>query len=213
MNGLRLLIIIMITTSLLPACDEVERGNNMGLTLIPFQEKAGGRWGFIDLKGNVAIEPDFKEKPSIFSEGFAIIKIIKSDEIYYDYINIEGKEMEQRFSYATRFNEGLALVIEENKAPFYIDKDMHTVFTLNDAEEAGVFSEGLAKFKDEEGEWGFVDKAGEVVIKPRYNYVSAYREGLALVTIESEDEDGGKIVEIGFINKNNKEVIKISDRY
>jgi len=202
-------IYLILATIIISSCGSSESSSDFDLSLIPFQEKEGGRWGFIDLEGNVKIETDFKKKPSIFKEGFALIRVERKNKTYYDFINTEGKEQDQKFVKATLFNEGFACVVEENQPPAYINKEMKIVFILKDAEEAGIFSEGLAKFKNQEGEWGFVDKTGKVVIKPKYYYVESFKEGLALVVLRSEDRE----VTSGFIDQTGTEVIKISDKY
>jgi hypothetical protein len=50
----------------------------------------------------------------------------------------------------------------------------------------------------ENGLWGFIDKEGEVMIAPQYDYVEAYSEGLAIA-----QKDGA----VGFIDKAGKVVV------
>jgi antitoxin component YwqK of YwqJK toxin-antitoxin module len=54
----------------------------------------------------------------------------------------------------------------------------------------GYFSEGLQKVKlkggyNDEGVWGYVDRNGNIVIKPIYNYVTNFHAGLATVKVTS----------------------------
>lgn len=47
--------------------------------------------------------------------------------------------------------------------------------------------------------WGFLDMKGNEVVKPKYDYVKDYKEGLAAVTIDGK---------WGFVDKMGNEIIK-----
>ena len=79
---------------------------------------------------------------------------------------------------------------------------------LDDVEKAGNFSEGLFKFENEDGFWGFKDINGTTVIKPRYDKVNSFREGFALVYQNIDDEK-----QIGFIDKTGNIVFPFTGRY
>ena len=179
--------------------------------LIPFQEEENGDWGFMDLEGNIKIEPQFEKMPTLFQEGFAVIMT----EDGYDYINKEGEKMGQKFQYATLFSDGAAYVIKESNAKCYINQNMESIFDLKDVEGttikiSGFFSEGLAKFKNDEEKWGFINKNGKVVIKAEYDNAFAFAEGLALVEKYNKEKD--KHLK-GFIDKEGNEVIILSDKF
>ena len=66
----------------------------------------------------------------------------------------------------------------------------------------GDFSEGLAKVWIGDfytGNYSFINKKGKVVIKPKYDDVGDFSEGLAIVE---------KSNKWGFINKKGKEIVK-----
>ena len=46
------------------------------------------------------------------------------------------------------------------------------------------FSEGFGNVK-KDGEWGYIDKKGKVVIEPQFDDASDFSEGFAKVKIES----------------------------
>jgi hypothetical protein len=48
--------------------------------------------------------------------------------------------------------------------------------------DAGRFSEGLASIKMGE-KHGFIDKTGQIVIKPEYDSVTSFSDGMALVVV------------------------------
>jgi KWG Leptospira. len=58
--------------------------------------------------------------------------------------------------------------------------------------DANSFSEGLAAVSDASGRWGYIDKAGEIVIDYKFNSADEFSDGLTVVRI------GGKTA---FIDK------------
>ncbi|MEJ1933162.1 WG repeat-containing protein, partial [Nostoc sp. NIES-2111] len=64
------------------------------------------------------------------------------------------------------------------------------------------FSEGLASVKTESGKWGFINRQGNIVIKPQFDEVSNFSFGLARVRI-------GK--KYGYIDKYGKYVWNLSN--
>ncbi|MBT2644687.1 WG repeat-containing protein [Bacillus sp. ISL-41] len=61
------------------------------------------------------------------------------------------------------------------------------------------FDEGLAAVCDFNGKWGFIDKTGKEVIKPKYNEVGEFINGIAMIRITQS---------YGLINKEGKEIVK-----
>ncbi|WP_291950599.1 WG repeat-containing protein, partial [Campylobacter sp.] len=150
------------------------------------------KWGFINKKGEIVIEPKFDEVWS-FSEGLVRVKLNGK----YGFIDKSGKFIiEPRFDKAYPFKEGLAGVLLNGKWGF-INKSGEIVIEPKFVE-AYTFSEGLAKVKLN-GKYGFIDKNGEIVIEPKFDEVWGFSEGLAKVKLNGK---------WGFINKNGKFVIK-----
>lgn len=49
------------------------------------------------------------------------------------------------------------------------------------------FSEGFAPVQfQEKGKWGFIDKTGKIVIEPKFDEVTGFRQGTAMVTINNK---------------------------
>jgi hypothetical protein len=74
------------------------------------------------------------------------------------------------------------------------------------------FSEGLARFVVKE-KFGFFDETGRIVIKPRFDFVLPFHEGLAAVCIGCRPKQEGEHTAMvggkwGFINKKGKLVIE-----
>jgi len=73
------------------------------------------------------------------------------------------------------------------------------------------FSEGLARFQYED-KFGFVDKTGKIVIKPKYSYVEDFRNGLSKIEIGKRVGDEGTKLgytpKSGYIDKTGKVIWK-----
>jgi hypothetical protein len=127
-----------------------------------------------------------EDKPrgdSGFSQGMAAVR--QNDK--WGYINREGKTVIpfRRAYSANRFNEGIA-VFNDSK---YIDQQGKTVRRIYERKPdekvpwGGLYTlkNGLARISAR-GKWGYMDRIGKVVIKPRYQLAENFSEGLAVVS-------------------------------
>ena len=163
-----------------------------------------GKWGFIDAKGQIVVEPAF-EQVAYFSEDLAAVKVNGK----YGYIDKAGKNViEPQFRDAFAFREGLAWV--EGDSDGFIDKTGKIVLTAPPGTYCREFREGLAKamarqprFPSRDPEWqykvGFIDKTGQYAIKPEFDSAWNFREGLAAVSVDGK---------WGFINQKGQFVIR-----
>ena len=64
-------------------------------------------------------------------------------------------------------------------------------------------SEYLSEYEGPEAKWGFIDKRGQVAIRPRYDQVSAFSEGLAAVNHKGKwgyiDKTGDIVIDFQFL--------------
>ena len=180
--------------------------NAQGEEVIPCQRKA-----FIYREGEAdeSVLPDF-------SEGMALVYTFNNNEygepdfgsLRFGYINDKGDEIIPiKYKRAESFGEGWALVEDENGRQSFIDK---TGKLVSDVEQGitcfGAFHDGLIKCSSRENQYdyGFMDKSGKIVVPTKYSWVRDFSEGLAFV-----QEDSHK----GFIDTNGNEVISCSDYY
>ena len=199
---MRKIFFITISSFLLLSCGNTEYFEGIA---IPARQSSRGDYGLVNLKGELVVDFFIDQKPSLMVDGVAHYK--KNGEIIF--INTEGKEIKTKFTETLHFNEEKALVRREDGKLAFIDKSFNEFIRLDDVESAGNFSEGLFKFKDEAtGLWGFKDSNGSTVIKPNYNGVSAFSEGLALVhqIIDKEKQ-------YGFVDQTGKIVFPLSLKY
>jgi len=196
-----LLMMFAITTAfLLTSCDSALNpltGKNAP-TLFPIRQN--DKWGYINKKGEVVIQPQFEghlgTSIGFFSESLAVA-CIESQKL--GYIDKTGKfTINPQFDAGGMlgsFSEGLAVVRVGDKHGF-IDKA--GIIVINPQfDGAGSFNEGLATV-GVGGKTGFIDKEGKLVVNPQFDVAFPFINGLAAVQI-------GK--QFGYIDKTGKIVI------
>ncbi|WP_248928508.1 WG repeat-containing protein [Paenibacillus hamazuiensis] len=144
--------------------------------------KKNNKWGFIDIRGKIIIEPLY-DRVRDFKGGIAIVQkdgkygiLDKKGNLIADiqYDEIEG------------YSEGLALFKKNGKLGF-LDEHGHEVIHTELSYNLSSFSEGLAAFKTN-SETGYMDKSGEVVLTLSNSFfVHSFKDGVAQIS------DGRKI--------------------
>ena len=162
------------------------------------------RWGYIDGRGKVVIEPQF-DWAGRFSEGLAAVRRDRG----YSYIDRTGKAAiglrRESLSSAGPFSEGLALLeIAEGDGHSYrfIDCAGKTVIAWQGRNRPLPFSHGVTPIcliEDEREVWHYIDRKGELAIKGPFEAAESFSEGLAAVR-----RDG----KWGYIDTRGKVVIK-----
>lgn len=186
------------------------------------------KWGFINESGKTVI--DFKyENAQNFHNNYAsinysflidktgkqiIFKDYKIQYSYLDYLLVEnskhllffvdktGKELSPKYSDIGYFSDNLAVYMGKNKRNRsvygFLDEKLKVSIKAKFSDVFS-FADGLAGVKYH-GKWGFIDKSGKFIIKPKYRKKIFYqfREGLAVVPI-------GK--KFGYIDKSGKIII------
>ncbi len=173
---------------------------------IPVKSSSRGDYGFVNLDGEVIVDFQIDERPSIMVENWAYYTF--EDQIVY--VNSAGDETSTTHQESLSFSEGHALVRLENGKLGLLDKTLSLVQVLEGVEEAGSLSEGLIKIRNNDGLWGFHNLKNQEVIKPIYSEVQSFSEGKAVVEKYDEEAD---ITRIGVINSQGEEVIALSSKY
>jgi len=180
--------------------DSAESAFHDGLAII----EIGGKKGYIDKTGKIAIPPEFTYVYP-FSEGLAAATKSASGDDGWGYINKTGRwVIEPKFQWASSFSGGLgpvnrtrncgyvdmsgAIVLQPKVAPG--ETDCATVW--------GDFVDGLARWKFGK-KYGFIDRTGKTVVEAKYELTFHFSEGLAAVLV------GGKW---GYIDTTGKNVIQ-----
>ncbi len=169
--------------------------------------KINNKWGYINIKGEVVIKPEF-DGANDFSQGFASINIggttDKTGSLVggqWGYINKMGNVIiKPQFDEAEKYNEGFALIRKEKKYGYINSTGQLIINPQYDSADA--FHENYAQVCVK-GKCGFIDKTGNIKIKLSYDLVYNFSEGLAGVTSTYENK-----FKWGFINKQGLQVIK-----
>lgn len=199
-----------------------------------FPARKNGKWGYINQKGKWVIQPKFNyAKP--FFEGRAAVNILPATT--FDDINSQWGIINKQGEYVVkpkyrpqsagivpgspigRYSDGLAPVNAKRnyvsygsrkKIPsgvFYLDRQGNKKLAGKFAS-IGHFSDGLAPFSPKENKKvGYINKKGEVIIKPKYNAGLLYSNGLIPVQKDSTDKHGFSDGKWKFINKQNQTVL------
>ena len=132
------------------------------------------RYGYIDQKGKVVIEPQF-EWGDRFAEDRAAIKL----EGHYGYIDKTGKIIAKpEYEAGWEFSQGLASVKKNGKYG-YIDTN-GTLAIAPQYDFGGRFAEDRARVKVGDF-WGFIDKTGKMVVQPAYDEAWDFQDGLGRI--------------------------------
>ena len=189
-----LLSFVFALISLLSSCQKEESVAEY----IPFRSEKGGKWGFINLDGDVLLEDEFKNEPTIVSNDrfFA-----KNKAGYWEMYTADknARQVGKEYVQAGAFIEDVAPVVEKGRAIDFIDKNGKVKFTLGNVDGVAItscrnFIDGVAIFKCG-GYYGAIDASGNVIIKPDYLALEPAKDG-KLVGIHSkykETEDRAKV--------------------
>ncbi len=112
----------------------------------------------------------------------------------------------------TNFNDGVAWVNKGKSDPFLINKKNEILARCKGCTQVNLYSEGMAAFRDKNGQWGFLDKFGNTLFKLPKNifYVSKFSSGMAQYYIKEPNSDK---IKFGYINKVGKNAIKPTFTY
>lgn len=168
-------IVIVHRTGQIQIVADVEAAGFPGFSEGLAAAAKGGKWGFIDRRGNWTIEPQF-ENATRYSEGLAAVSVGGR----WGYVDRKGRFVvnPQFEKQVAAFTEGLAAVPVGGRWGF-IDKTgrfvvpPQFVYTL-------WFSEGFASVQTDAG-WGFIGLDGKMVVEPAFALAGNFSGGIASV--------------------------------
>lgn len=189
----RIFIIAVVAISFFVSCGSGGSGENIleTIKLFPVKIEDGyhAKYCYVDKTGKVVIDGGYDDA-SLFYDGIAGVYTREGAGSWgLQYINEKGEVIiPDVFAKGTPFSEGIAFVkvgtrICDRSIAIAINTKGEQLFKLN-TEETGVFREGLAAFESiETGDWGFVNKKGEIVISPtlRLSFYTHFSQGKIFV--------------------------------
>lgn len=171
--------------------------------------ESDGAMGYIDMTfkdtGKWAISPRFELRDANDLSAFGFFDgraRVRNDDGLWGYIDTSGQwVIEPRFPEVPRDYPGLPSGNFSDGLAWFQEVEMNQRNVLDENDELVRDSEDeLVKESYARRSFGFIDRKGKVVIKPRYEMVNDFGEGLAAVRIKSHDE-------WGFIDKDDSRVI------
>lgn len=153
-----------------------------------------GKWGFIDKKGKVVIKPVY-DRASRFSEGLA--RVWKGNKLVY--IDKKGNEvLKSKYHGYKEFVIGSYDTFRVDMVEEITEKQVNN----ESVSYTGDFHEGLAVVI-KGNLCGLMDKKGNIILEPKYDYISNFSDGRAVVR---KLVDGN--LKYGMIDKKGKEIVE-----
>jgi len=185
-------LLLAVAALLLTAC-----GTSTPYTVnyFGFKEKDDGRWGLMNLKGEVLCENEFKNQPSVVANDRFYMETKDGKYEFY-----EASETPQPIKDGTKylqtgtFLSKYAPVLKSDGTIQYIDKDGKVVIDLNkkypnkNIEVANNFYSDRALVKMD-GKWGAIDLDGKLIIPCKYEHADIFLDDVS-VFYDEEDEEG-----------------------
>ena len=172
---------------------------------IPAREDKRGDYGIVNLDGDIVVDFELDNRPSIMVENWAYFENTNGS---INYVNNSSEIVETTHESSLLFNEGHVVVRLSDGQLAILDSNLNLVKTLVGIQEAGSLSEGLIKVKNSDGLWGFINLENQEVVRSKYFNVNSYREGLAIVMQKVD----GELLH-GVIDKQGNEVIPMTSKY
>lgn len=204
-KNLSTILVIASSITLSLSCNSDNTENEV--PYISFKENKDDRWGITDWEGNIIIENEFNNTPTYVKNG---VFIVQNDENLYEMYTAEKKfrKIGKEYKSIILFNDGLAPAVEPKGHIQYINPKGETVFTLEKYKDKNIiaatsFYEDKAVIVTEDKKYGYINKKGEVIIPPIYDYASLFYNNCAFVS-----KDGEKM----FIDDKKRILVKFEDK-
>lgn len=148
-------------------------------------------WSIVDVNsGEVIHKDEFKSQPSIIVNNKFCVKNESGLYDYYSVDNVTTPINEESYLYASSFNnDDIALVVFKGKGISLINGKCEIIADIdNSIISASVFSNGYSAVVNDDNKKGYINKKGEIVIKPIYDFAYDFSsDGIAIVGKEIND--------------------------
>ena len=158
-----------------------------------------GRVGLLSKHGRYIMPNQFLSIGE-YENGLSLV-VISVDGTYtkdslreYGYMDLDGNIVLSACSYISKQSDGISVICRYGKWGFYAIEQLTTTLVKN-VSFLGLLYNDLAKvnfggtFTNNKvigGKWGFVNRNGEIVINPEYDYVFNFSEGIAAVSLRGK---------------------------
>lgn len=168
------------------SCSDSKNDTEALVQYVAFQVEKDGKWGLVNLNGEVLVNPIFDNEPTeVTCDRF----FVKGEDGLYQLYTAEAQPKvvgTDKYINVGVFHDGKCPVAKPGSAPMYIDTQGNVLFTMDRIGDhyvltAGNFSEGRARIMLDNHRWCYIDETGKLVIEAKYYASSDFENGLAIV--------------------------------
>lgn len=178
---------------------------------IPVQISKGSPWVFVDNTGTQIGSQSWELEPTVSKNGVFIAQV-DSNLIVYKWNKDVAEPVEglTNLVEAGRYNEGVIPVCGSMERIRVVNAKGETLFTLNPIDGYEIIScslamqNGMLIITDSRRKYGAVDKEGNLVIKPEYDLISDFSDGVALAMKRPDDDDDYSYADFFVVDKSGK---------
>lgn len=187
--------IAAVTMMATVACSSGPKGE---IDYIPVKVESDGDWGMLGADGKMLFDNEFKNATSSVVEGLFLAKEGDDLTLY--------KALAAPVPLGAEFENLIAVGIPSEGKVVVIDKD-NNCFVAGTADGAkkftmptdivlchASFKEGLLGVVNKNAKWGYVDETGKLVIPCKYDGISPFSEGFAVVASIANDKTSLQII-------------------
>lgn len=201
------------------SCSQSSDDNLPNVDLIPVKLSEKGKWSFVNPKGEIIYEDEFKNEPSVaYNELFSV-----EEEDGYTVYRIGSKLPEmvknlEKLKSVGYLEDGLLPVVFPKSRITIVNSSGDIKFELTPIKGSEViycnssFSDERLLFATTDYKYGYYDTKGNVIIDPKYDIASYFSEGLAIVGVNKGKDNDTELV-YSVIDKKGETIFKIKEGY
>lgn len=166
--------------------------------------KNSGLMNFYDIERHRLLSNTWFNNAKPFSEGFAVVDVGPASCKEYKFIDMDGNYAfgGKSFVFASKFNEGLSMVIDRDNTWRFIDTKGNFI-TRDGYASCHNFSEGFAVVSRDDKTRNYIDKNGKLLSDEWFYACGDFRCGFGLVARTSSefnyiDKNGNMISDVWF---------------
>lgn len=189
-------------------CDLLNFGSDeIPVEGIPVQTETDGRWGMIQPNGKMLFTDEFRSEPTMVVNGFFAVNETDGYTLYKAGKRPEPLNKCVGLHSVGIFMEGVIPLAHKDCRIAIVDTDGKTKAFLEPVNGKEIissdimFSDGRLIFRTDEDKYGAVDKSGHLMVRPIYDRLTRFNNGVALAMRKSGDDD-----RVYVIDKSGKEL-------
>lgn len=182
--------------------EQVTKAGSYGDGLIPVRAE-DGTWQYLDCESGEYMEAVY-DSASGYCDGIAAVRngeqwvLIDTDGEEVSKTDFDDVKLHGNGDYVYK-----DIMIASSDGEYGIYDEKGELQESLDCVDADIYLGGYIAFQDEDGLWGYVDKDGDVVIKPAYQGARSFSNGLAAVSDGTAwgfiNEDGDLVIAYQFL--------------